>query len=230
MMLLSRLLDLISPRTCTVCGRRLAASEEELCAACNFRLPRTGFHLHPEDNPMAQLFWGQTDVRRAAALFYYSSRADSSRLICALKYEDHPETGVMLGRMAAAEMAPSGFFDGVAAIVPVPLTRRRQRQRGYNQSEMIARGVAEVTGLPLCNDLLRRRNFSHSQTQLTRQERLENVEGVFEAVRAERMADRHVLLVDDVVTTGATLLACAKALAAVPAVRFSFLTAGFTKE
>lgn len=229
-MLLTSLLDLISPRACLICGRRLSPSEESLCAACNFDLPRTGYHLHPTDNLMAKLFWGQTDVRRATALFFYSSKADSSRLIYALKYGDQPDTGATLGRMLAAEVSESGFFDGISAIIPVPLAPRRRRQRGYNQSEKIAQGVAEVSGIEMLTDVLRREQFDRSQTHLSRWERQENVDDVFRAVNPERLADRHVLLIDDVVTTGATLLACAHALEAAPAVRFSFLTLGFTRS
>lgn len=225
-----RLLDLISPRPCVVCGRRLTVSEEVICTACNLHLPRTDFHRDALENEMARLFWGQMPVERTTALFYYEPHAETANIIYDLKYRQHPEIGEVIGRMVAREILSSGFFEGIDGIVPVPLARKRLRQRGYNQSAEIARGVSEVTGLPVWQTVVRRTAFAGSQTSKGRWERNENVEQVFQLTDGDAVRGRHVLLIDDVVTTGATILACAKELMQAGNVHFSVLSLAFTKS
>ena len=130
----------------------------------------------------------------------------------------------------AHEMQMARFFDGIDVLLPVPLSRKRKRQRGYNQSEMLARGISEVTGLPIVTKAVRRLNFQRSQTSLTRQERRENVEGTFVLQRPELIENKHVLLIDDICTTGATIVACGEAIKAVKGIHVSVLTLGFTKK
>ena len=196
-----RLLDLIAPRLCVVCGHRLTVTEETICSTCNLHLPRTDFHRNAYDNEMAKLFWHQIPIERATAFFYYEPHAQTANIIYELKYKNRPEIGSIVGRILAKEIQSSGFFDGIDGIVPVPLAKKRQRQRGYNQSEEIARGVSE-----------------------------ENVEHVFELIDAEAVSNKHLLLIDDVVTTGATCIACAKALCQAGTVRISILSLGFAKS
>lgn len=225
----SRVLDFVSPRPCAVCGSRLSVTEHALCSACCLRLPRTGFCLRPYDNPVAQAFWGQADVERAASFFYFEPHSEVSRMIYSLKYKGRPDIGVALGRLAAGEFMAAGFFDGVDVIVPVPLARKRLRERGYNQSAEVAAGVSSLTGIPVDERSVCRKAFKTSQTKLGRWERLGNVSGLFEVRRQERLLGKHVLLVDDVFTTGATVMACASAVAAVPGTTVSIMTLGFTK-
>ena len=175
-----RLLDLIAPRLCVVCGHRLTVTEEVICAKCNFHLPRTGFHHHAYDNEMAKLFWAQIPIEKATAFFYYEAHAETANIIYELKYKNHPEIGNIVGRMLAKEIQPSGFFDGIDGIVPIPLAKKRLRQRGYNQSMEIAQGVSEMTGLPIYKKVVRRNSFKGSQTNKGRWDRQENVEHVFE--------------------------------------------------
>lgn len=229
MSLWSRVLDFVSPRLCAVCGSRLSVTEHALCSACCLRLPRTGFCLRPYDNPVAQAFWGQADVERAASFFYFEPHSEVSRMIYSLKYKGRPDIGVALGRLAAGEFMAAGFFDGVDVIVPVPLARKRLRERGYNQSAEVAAGVSSLTGIPVDERSVCRKAFKTSQTKLGRWERLGNVSGLFEVRRQERLLGKHVLLVDDVFTTGATVMACASAVAAVPSTTVSIMTLGFTK-
>lgn len=224
-----RLLDLIAPRLCVVCGRRLAPSERVICAVCNLHLPRTGYQLSAYDNPMARLFWGIIPVERVAALFFYEAGSRTSNILYDLKYHDRPEIGREMGRLMAREFMEDGFFEGIDLIVPLPLARKRQRQRGYNQSMELARGISEVTGLPIYNQIVRRASFVKSQTQMRRQERQENVEGAFELKDPASVHGRHVLLVDDVITTGATMTACARELLKAGDVRLSLLSLGFAK-
>lgn len=227
--LLSRLLDLISPRTCDVCGGRLNATEHTICAPCDLHLPRTGFHLHPDDNPVARLFWGQLKVCRAASLFYFHPHSETARIIYGIKYAGRTHTAHHLGYAMAREMADGGFFNGIDLIVPIPLARSRRRQRGYNQSELIAQGVSEATGIALETRAVERRRFDGSQTSLSRWQRQDNVAGMFRLRDGRRISGRHVLLIDDVVTSGATIIACAKEMMQAGDVTVSVLTLAFTR-
>ena len=225
-----RLLDLISPRLCVVCGQRLTVSEEIICSKCNLHLPRTGFQKDPYENEMAKLFWHQIPIERATALFYYEAHSETANILYELKYKNHPEIGEVMGRLMARELQTSGFFDGIDGIVPIPLARKRQRQRGYNQSLEIARGVSEITGLPIYNKVARRNAFEGSQTSKGRWERNENVEGVFEVKDISAIQGKHLLIIDDVVTTGATVIACAKELCKGGNVKVSVISLGFAKS
>ena len=225
-----RLLDFISPRCCVVCGHRLSVSEEIICVRCNFHLPRTGFQRNPYENEMAKLFWGQIPIERATSLFYYEAHAETANILYELKYRDHPEIGEVMGRMLAKEIQPSGFFDGIDEIIPIPLAKKRLRQRGYNQSMEIARGVSEMTGLPILNKVVERTAFEGSQTRKGRWGRNENVEYVFKLADGSAIRGKHLLLIDDVVTTGATIIACAKELLKVPDIKISVFSLGFAKS
>ena len=225
----SRLLDLISPRLCVVCGNRLAVTEDTLCSKCYLHLPRTDFANDLYENMMAKLFWGQIKLEKATALFYYEPHAETAQILYELKYKNHPEIGVVMGRMMAKELMKSGLFEDIDALVPVPLAKKRERERGYNQSLELAKGVSEVTGLPIANLVIRRTKFVGSQTKRGRWERNENVEHVFELVD-DNISDQHLLLIDDVVTTGATVIACAKEMQKASNVRISVLALGFAKS
>jgi ComF family protein len=225
----SRLLDLISPRLCVVCGNRLAVTEETLCSKCYLHLPRTDFANDLYENMMAKLFWGQIKLEKATALFYYEPHAETAQILYELKYKNHPEIGVVMGRMMAKELMKSGLFEDIDALVPVPLAKKRERERGYNQSLELAKGVSEVTGLPIANLVIRRTKFVGSQTKRGRWERNENVEHVFELVD-DNISDQHLLLIDDVVTTGATVIACAKEMQKASNVKISVLALGFAKS
>ena len=225
----TRILDFISPRLCVVCGRRLSPTERSICSVCVLHLPRTTYQFSPDDNPMAQLFWHLTPVERAAALLYYEPHSELARIIYDLKYHDRPDIGEDMGRLMANEMQLAHYFDGIDVLLPVPLSRKRLRQRGYNQSEQLAIGVRDITHLPIVNKALRRKHFVKSQTRLSRYERQENVEDMFELRDSSLLEGKHVLLIDDICTTGATLTACVDVLKKIPGIRLSVLTLGFTK-
>ena len=161
---------------------------------------------------------------------YYEAQAETANILYELKYKDHPEIGEVMGCMLAKEIYSSGFFDGIDGIVPIPLAKKRQRQRGYNQSKEIAKGISEITGLPVFDKVVRRTTYEGSQTSKGRWERNENVEHVFELIEPDAIQGRHLLLIDDVVTTGATVIACAKELLKTPNVKISVLTLGFAKS
>lgn len=224
-----RLLDVVAPRFCVVCHQRLSVSEQVLCAACNLHLPRTDFCQHPLDNILARLFWGIIPVERAAALFYYEAGSQTANILYDLKYHDHPEIGNVMGRIIAREFSDAGFFEGIDVIVPVPLSRSRQFWRGYNQSLELARGISSITGIPITHHAIRRMRFNKTQTQLGHAERQENVNGVFQLKDATLIEGRHVLLVDDVITTGATMTSCARELLKANNVKLSLLSLGYAK-
>ena len=225
----TRFLDFISPRQCVVCGERLSPTERSLCSVCVLHLPRTTYQFTPNDNPMAQLFWHLTPVERAAALLFYEPHSEMARIVYDMKYHDRPDIGEDMGRLMANEMQFARYFDGIDVLLPVPLSRKRLRQRGYNQSEQLAIGISDITNLPIATKALRRKHFVKSQTQLSRHERQENVADIFELCDDSSLKGKHVLLVDDICTTGATLIACVDALKDIEGIRLSVLTLGFTK-
>lgn len=214
---------LLLPHRCAICRRVLADGEEGICISCNINLPRTYCHL-TRDNAAERIFWGRLGVERASAYIYYRKGSTSRRLLHLLKYEGRKDLGDVMGRFMAAELKADGFFEGIDIIVPVPLHRRKERARGYNQSTCLAKGISRVTGIPVDLASVVRERYTESQTKKTTYERWENTDGVFRLLRPERFADRHVLLVDDVLTTGATTIACADAFSAVDGIRISVLT------
>ena len=228
--LLSDLLDLISPRWCAICGTRLDAEESLLCARCEKELPVTPFCESPYDNWMARLFWGQFPIEKASAWFFFIPHAAPSHLIYDIKYHDQKEQGELIGQIMVERHQPYGFFNDIDAIVPLPITKKRNWMRGYNQSYQVARGISMETGIPVYNDVVERTHFTKSQTHQTAMERRINVRDAFQLVKAEKIEGKHLLLIDDVVTTGATIISCAQELAKAEGVRISVLSIGYTKE
>ena len=225
----SRLLDLIAPRACVVCGKRLGIEEDVICSVCNFRLPRTHYADEAYENEMAKLFWGRIPIERCAALMFFQAQSSSANIVYKLKYHQRPDIGICIGRMIAQEFHQAYFFEDIEAIIPVPLALERERNRGYNQSLMIARGISEATELPIMEDVIIRKSFTSSQTQKDRWSRMENVEGVFELIHGEKIQGKHILLVDDVITTGATICSCGEKLAQAENVKISVVSIGFAK-
>ena len=214
---------LFFPQCCLVCGKTLLEGEEYLCFHCLSNMPRTHLYLH-KDNEMEKELWGKFPIERASAYLYYSKGGDVKKLLTDLKYRGNADLGCFLGRCMTREMLSSGFFQGVDGIIPVPLHPRKQKIRGYNQSIMLANGISSVTNIPVWNDLLVRTQYTQTQTRKGSYERWLNVKDMFECTSPERLRDKHVLLVDDVFTTGATLVACADAFRQIPGLRFSVLT------
>ena len=226
---LVRLINLIALKQCTVCGKRLSIGEEVICYKCNSHLPRTYFSKNPYENIMAKMFWGQIPTEKAVAFFYYEPRSEVSRIIHSMKYFGHPENCENMGRLFAAEIMSDGFFNDVDAIVPMPLTRKRQWHRGYKQSYEMARGVSEVTNIPVLSDVVARIRFGISQTKMSRPQRIENVEFAFKLKKADKVKGKHILIIDDVVTTGASVISCAKELSKAGDVKFSIFSLGLTR-
>lgn len=223
--MLPSLLDFFFPRMCPVCGARLELDERPLCLKCNIGLPRTMFWEHPYDNYMARIYWGRIPVEKVAAYFYFRPKSGSANMVYGVKYHGRGSTAVELGEMLADEM--EGFFDGIDCIVPLPISIKRRMKRGYNQSDMIVRGISNVLHVPVERLAVIRRSFKRSQTHLTREERMENVSDVFQLKDADALRGKHVLLVDDVITTGATTISCAEQILKAGDVKVSILSLGF---
>lgn len=227
--LLNDVWEFFFPRYCVICGKRLLLGEEHFCLECLCALPRIRFN-NLEDNEIARLLWGKMPIVRASAFLYYSKGGDVRELLFQLKYYGNQQIGYFLGRCMAKELLPTGFFEGVEGIVPVPLHSKKQKSRGYNQSEILAEGIATVVEIPVLKDVLRRKQYTDTQTHKSNYERWNNVMDVFECTSIERLPYRHVLLVDDVLTTGATLVACADALKGTSELRISVLTLAWAAE
>ncbi len=190
---------------------------------CLAGLPRTNFH-QLKDNQVEKNLWGKLPVERATSFLYYTKGGDVSRILYELKYHGYKEVGEVMGRIAAAELSSSVFFKDIDYLIPVPLHKKRQRWRGYNQSEWIAFGISKITGIPVLAGALKRNIYTETQTHKGLFGRWENVKDIFSCTDPASLQGKHILLVDDVLTTGATLVACADALKDVPGVRISVFT------
>lgn len=229
--LLRQLLDIAAPRLCSACGRRLNDGEEVFCATCMMRLPRTDFLAHPYDNEMAQTFWGRVShFEKAYAFVYHQPHSESARAVYQIKYFGMADTGIDIGEIMGRQMKAAGFTDDIDIILPVPLTKERKRQRGFNQSEMIAQGISDATGIKVAKDIVKRVSFHGSQTRRDRQDRADNVENAFCLASGKRVTGKHVLIVDDIVTTGATIVAMAQQITLLPGVKVSVAAIGFAGE
>ena len=225
------ILHFLLPPRCIVCGSRLSDGERHLCINCLGSLPRTQFHLS-SPNIMEQMFWGRINIERATALFYYQGE-ETHAVLHNLKYYDNPDVGRQLGMVMAEEALASGFFQDIDAIVPVPLHSSKERKRGYNQCQYIAEGLSEVTGIKVIDKEIIRTVNTKTQTRLSKDERWENVQDIFSVTKRCKVltACKHVLIIDDVVTTGSTLISLAKAIQTVnPNIRFSVLSLAFASE
>lgn len=223
------LIGLILPHYCPVCGKRLYENEQVICEPCLKKLPRTMYHVW-DDNPMVKEFWGKFPVGKATAWFFYTHGSPYAHMIHLFKYHGRKKLAFALGQLMASEIKPTHFFEGIDCIVPIPLHKAKEKQRGYNQSEWIARGIAADTGLIVINDAVERAMPTITQTRKTAKERFENMKGVFKAKKYNVLKGKHVLLVDDVMTTSATLTACADAIKEVDGIRFSILTLALSSQ
>lgn len=220
-------LHLFFPQTCVVCAKKLLGDEKHLCLLCLFALPRTDY-VNLRENPLEVLFTGRLPFERIASFADFSKEGSLQKIVHELKYADNPELGEFLGRLIYAECGTSDFFQSVDFLVPVPLHPKRLKKRGYNQSYHVAKGLSEGLGLPVVADNLIRSINNPSQTTLSRTQRWSNVKDIFSVVHPEAFCGKHVLLIDDILTTGSTIEACAHQILRSKGCRISILTVGST--
>ena len=218
------ILNLFYPRVCAACGEPLLKGEETVCLKCLHQLPRTGYERYPE-NPMMQSFYGRVNLHAATACFFFAKSGKVQHLIHELKYKGNKEAGLFLGHQIGESIKDAPLFQGIDLLIPVPLHPKRERKRGYNQSLLIANGISEATGIPIGEHYLVRTVYNETQTHKNAEERYHNVQGIFETRFAEELKGKHVLLVDDVLTTGATLESCAHELEKIPGITISVASA-----
>ncbi len=211
---------LLYPDVCEVCRTPLVKGEKTICLKCLADMPYTTFHNEPE-NMICQLFWGKIRIEMATALFYFAKGSRYRKLLHRLKYNNRPEIGIVLGRELGARIGNSKCFEKIDYIVPVPLHSSRQKQRGYNQSEKIGIGISQVTQIPVFSGAIIRNTATQTQTRKNREERWKNVSGKFSIPNENTLFDKHILLVDDVITTGSTIEAVATELLKVKGLKIS---------
>ena len=221
--------DLFFPCNCLLCERQLVQGENMLCLKCLSGLPRTQFHLREENAVECNFRW-KIPVEHATSFLYYAKGGNVRQLLYELKYRGNREVGEVMGRVMASELMGSRFFDGMDLIVPVPLHRRKERLRGYNQSECLARGISAVTGIPMDTRIVVKSRHTDTQTHKGQYARWENVRDLFVCVDPAALEGKHLLLVDDVLTTGATVVSCADAFRGIPGLRISVLTLALAGE
>ena len=222
------LFHLFFPPHCRLCGRSLAKGEEHLCLYCLCDLPHTGYQELP-DNPLLTSLREDFPFECGLSFYYFHRQGKMRQLIHAIKYKGHKEIAYWLGKHLGRELAETrSEFATFDYLVPIPLHPDRRSQRGFNQSEWIAKGLQAVWGTPIDTTSLTRQRTTDSQTHKTPLERWQNVCAVFKVSPGTPLAGKRVLLVDDVCTTGSTLLACAQTLQALPGIRVGFLTLACT--
>lgn len=215
--------SLFFPKTCVACGQESPAADSCFCLPCRLKLRPTGQHLQP-DNAFTRRFWGQIPIEAGAAMFHFSKNSPVQRALHQLKYRNRADAGTRIGREFGRLLRHSELFAPIELIVPVPLHPQKERRRGYNQSEKFADGLGETLHKPVDNQSLVRRVLSESQTRKQRSERFQNVESAFAVKNPSALAGKNILLVDDVLTTGATLESCGRQLLALPGTRLFLAT------
>ncbi len=220
--------SLFFPQSCLGCRRSLVSQEEYLCTHCQYGLPYTFFHLD-RNNRAAKSLWGRIPVEMVVSCFYFTYGSPIQQILHSIKYRNRYRAAEFFGRLYGAELIDTKMFADATLIIPVPLHRKRRVQRGYNQSEHFGKGLSESMGIKMDSSVLKRVGHRKSQTGKNRYERYENTQGIFKMLRQKDVVNRHVILVDDVLTTGATLEACANTLLEVKGVKVSIITLAYTK-
>jgi ComF family protein len=205
------------------CGELLVANESYFCLACFLKLPKTNYHLSP-DNRATDRFAGKIPIAKGASYLYYNKGGISQKLIAEIKYRDNRNLGEWMGVLLAKDWLSSGFFHEIDCLIPVPLHPSKERKRGFNQSEIIALGISQITGIQINTKNVIRKKANETQTKKGRFERWTNTKDLFEAKDIDFFNNRHVLIIDDVLTTGSTIEAVAQSILNAKNIKISLLS------
>ena len=225
--LLSHFLHLIYPHNCEGCGTDTLNADSFLCARCLHQLPETGF-VAVDKNPLEKKFYGRIKVEHAGAGFYFAKKGLLQHLINELKYKNNREMGHYLGKLLGYQLLATTRFNEADALVPLPLHPTREAKRGYNQSQMICEGIVSAWKKPIINDAISRIIYTETQTNKNVSNRWDNVEQAFSVADDSKIKGKHIILIDDVITTGASIEACGTALLKVAGLKLSVLSVGYT--
>ncbi len=220
--MLSSLIDLLFPQICQACYESTIENQKNICINCKLSLPRTNWHLM-ENNPLEKVFWGRVPIQNATAFLKFEFGGKVQHLIHNLKYKGIQEIGKTLGEMAGTELLHSRIFEEVDLLLPIPIHPIKQKKRGFNQSLLIANGVSKASKIPLNKEVLAKTTNTQSQTKKSRFKRWLNVDSTFTVLDKTLLKNKHVLLIDDVITTGSTIEACAKELLKIEGLKVSLL-------
>jgi len=223
------ILDFFFPRFCCMCERRLAITEQHICVGCLRELNRIEYEGGEHHGVIERLFWGRIPIERATSMFLYEGE-NTRKILHNIKYFDKPETATMLAKVFVMENKQTDFFNDIDFIIPVPLAKKKLRRRGYNQCDFIAKGLSEATGIPIRTDIAVRTINNPTQTHLSPEERKNNVKNIFQVKNTGDLENKHVLIVDDVITTGSTILSLAEEVAKAKQVRISIFSLAFAGE
>jgi len=222
-------IHLLYPHNCAGCGSDLLENDQSICIHCYANLPDTNYAALP-GNPIEKIFYGRLNAEQATAGYYFSKSYALQRLIHQLKYNGNIEVGHQLGQWLGLQLQKSNRFNAVDALIPLPLYPSKEKKRGYNQATVLCEGIAEIMNIPILNNVVLRKRYTDTQTKKGRAERLKNVDGSFEVGEPLALQQKHVLLVDDVITTGATLEACGLAIKETDNVRLSIATLAWASD
>ncbi|NLL27174.1 MAG: ComF family protein [Bacteroidales bacterium] len=214
------LLKLFYPELCSGCGQSLLRGEKTICLSCMLKIARTDYHTF-SDNPVAKLFYGKINIKNATTMCFYDKGGLMQHLLHQLKYRNNFNVGLFLGKQLGKCLSEAELYKDIDVIIPIPLHKKKLKKRGYNQSKIIADGFVQAFPLPIYEDVLVRIEFTETQTKKNRWDRYQNVKDMFAINNPEKIEGKHVLLIDDVITTGATIEACAKHLLSVDGVQVS---------
>jgi ComF family protein len=220
---LTDFLNLLFPNLCIVCGESLHKHEQQLCISCLHGIPKTNYHL-TANNPIEKRLWGKALIHRGTAFFIFQKGSPYQKILHSLKYKGNKEIGELLGKYAAEELLDSVDFSTIDVIIPVPLHPKKYKSRGYNQSEWIGKGLSKILKKPIDTNSLIRIRENTTQTKKSVFERYENTDGIFLLQNQNNLTGKHVLLVDDVLTTGSTLEACIRVLIEIQGIKVSIFT------
>ncbi|MES2515648.1 MAG: phosphoribosyltransferase family protein [Bacteroidota bacterium] len=227
--MLQDFLSLIYPRNCVACGNSLFKHEEQVCNYCYVNLPKTNFHKQ-QRNPVDALFYGRTPLLLASSFYLFTKKGSIQKVLHAIKYKHNKELAVLVGKWYAEDLIYDPIISKADYVIPVPLHAKKMKTRGYNQSEEFAKGLADGLRTALNTSVLTRKEFTETQTKKSKYERWENVEDVFELIAPETFKNKQVVLVDDVITTGATIEACCQLLQQIEGIQISVLSIAYADK